>query len=810
VLYPSTIPAVALAAGIALGIVCPTSPFVATILLTAAWVAACTAFRLRRDRLFVLTICLGFAMGGELLGSRANEDALHAPIGAMFDANLRPGEYDVFGTIDGTLRTDATRGASGVSLKVDSTSVRFEGIAESTNGGVSVGVGGDLASAPVEEWREGRRVRLQASLRRPAKYLDPGVPDSERDFAWNGATLVGSVKSPRLIEVIGNGTWMHELFASMRWGIRYSVDRSIAHWSERSAAVVTAILIGDRAGLDADMQRQLQEAGTYHVIAISGGNIAILAAVCVSVLRWGRVRPRGSAAILILVLVTYALLVGGAGGASVGRATLMAVIYFSGQLVDQRSKAGNVAACTAAALFCVVPLEVVDASFALTFGATLGLIVGMPMLTRPDWLPAWMFSVLALLAASVCAEIALLPVSAFVFSRVTAAGLLLNFAAIPLMTVVQIGGMIAIALDHVNSAAALWAGYVVHLGVRGLFASASLVEFAPGVTRRVPPPSLLLICAYYVSLIGALSWRGRRRLITASVTCLCGWLMITTVTWPHPTGTTRSLRVAFLDVGQGDAAVVQFPDGRTLTIDAGGIAGTAFDIGGRVVSPSMWALGIRQLEYMSISHSDPDHIGGAASVLRDFHVREVWEGVPVPHNEPTRALRAVADRTGARWRSIRANDRFTFGDVDLLVHHPPAPDWERQKVRNNDSEVLELRYGDVSFVFTGDIGREVEQDIAVRFEPAHIRVLKVPHHGSGTSSSEAFLQALHPSIAVISAGRGNPFHHPVPLVLARYAAIGAAIFRTDQDGAVMIDTDGRAVHVKTFTGRTMNLPTETH
>ena len=801
----------ALAAGVSLGIFFPTESLPTRCLLTTAWIFAFLAFWLRGDRCFLFTIALGFAAAGELLGAEANIAALQAPIGILFDRHLPSNEYEMFATIDGTLRMDATRGANGITLRLDVDHVEFEGERASTTGGVIVGVGGDLTAAPVEEWREGRRLRVQASVRRPAKYLDPGVPDSQRDFGWRGTSLVGSTKSPILVEVLGRGSWPDELLASMRWIIRHSVSRSVAGWSERSSAVVAAILIGDRAGLDDEMQRQLQEAGTYHVIAISGGNIAILATLCVFLMRLVRVGPRSSAGIIIAVLILYAFIVGGAGGASVGRATLMAVIYFLAQMADQRSQGGNVAALSAGLLFCAAPLEVVDASFALTFGATLGLIVGMPMLKRPVWLPAWIFALVALLAASACAEIALLPVSAFVFSRVTAAGLLLNFAAIPLMTLVQIGGMIAVVLDVINGEAARWIGFVVHLGVRGLLASASLVEFAPWVARRVPPPSLLLICAYYGSLVAALTWRSgraRKRFLCATATfvCgLCGWLMVTTFVLPRRTSTTPPLRVTFLDVGQGDAAVVQFPDGRTLSIDAGGIAGTSFDIGGRVVSPTFWALGIRHLDYMSISHSDPDHIGGAASVFRDFWPREVWEGVPVPKNEPTNALRAIADKAGAQWRNVLVGDRFTFGNVSVIVRHPPRPDWERQKVRNDDSEVLEIRYGGVSFVFTGDIGREIEHNIAGMFEPAPIRILKVPHHGSGTSSSMEFLQALHPTIAIISAGRGNPFGHPVRAVLARYAAVGTTVFRTDQDGAVIADTDGATVHVRSFTKRSLIL-----
>ena len=159
------------------------------------------------------------------------------------------------------------------------------------------------------------------------------------------------------------------------------------------------------------------------------------------------------------------------------------------------------------------------------------------------------------------------------------------------------------------------------------------------------------------------------------------------------------------------------------------------------------------------------------------------------------------------WRTLQPDDKVRFGDVDLFVRHPPHPDWERQRVRNNDSEVIEIRYRGVSFVFTGDIGREVEQEIAPSFERLPIRILKVPHHGSATSSSQAFLDALRPDIAVISAGRGNTFGHPVPSVLERYRNIGAAIYRTDQDGAVTVETDGTTVRVTTFMGRKLTLRT---
>jgi competence protein ComEC len=267
--------------------------------------------------------------------------------------------------------------------------------------------------------------------------------------------------------------------------------------------------------------------------------------------------------------------------------------------------------------------------------------------------------------------------------------------------------------------------------------------------------------------------------------------------------------VTFLDVGQGDAAIVQFPNGRTLSVDAGGVGSASFDIAGRVIAPALWALGVRRLDYMTITHGDVDHAGGAASLFSDFTPAEVWEGVPVPPHRAMQQLRGLAARAGAAWRRVQPAERVMFGDVELIVHHPPHPEWERQRVRNDDSQVIELRYHDVSVVFTGDIGRDVEARLAASFAPAAVRVLKVPHHGSAGSSSQAFVDALRPDIVAISAGRGNPFGHPAPVVLQRYREAAAAIYRTDHDGAVTVETDGTTVRVRTFSGRTLTLTTTT-
>jgi competence protein ComEC len=382
--------------------------------------------------------------------------------------------------------------------------------------------------------------------------------------------------------------------------------------------------------------------------------------------------------------------------------------------------------------------------------------------------------------------------------------------------------MALVLLCAVSTPCALAAGWVAHLGAVGLVKSAGLVEYAPALTFRLAAPSWTAIGVYYVA--GALGWTmwRRRAAVTGSAESIAAravrrgaamvaaaaalWILVDPRSLVASRGDGR-LHVTFLDVGQGDSIFVVFPHGRSMLVDAGGLSsGSTLDVGDRVVAPVVRTAGIHRLDYLALTHGDPDHIGGAASIVREFRPREAWEGIPVPRSEPLSALRLAVQAYGARWANVHAGDRLEVDEVQVLAHHPPPEEWERQKVRNDDSIVLELRWRDVSVVLTGDIGKVPEHALAPLIPPSRLRILKVPHHGSLTSSSVEFLDAVRPQIAVVSAGRSNHFGHPVPEVLDRYRAISATVFRTDADGAVMVDTDGSSIDVHTFTGRRHSLP----
>jgi competence protein ComEC len=382
----------------------------------------------------------------------------------------------------------------------------------------------------------------------------------------------------------------------------------------------------------------------------------------------------------------------------------------------------------------------------------------------------------------------------------------LNLAAIPLMTVVQIGAMVVIALSAVFTRAAVAAGFVVHAAAEGLVQSSSLVDLAPGLALRMAPPGGLLIAIYYGALLAGVSRTLRPRLRAAAivVAAVAGVLAVSGLA-RSPARPPSPIAITFLDVGQGDAALVRLPGGRSLLVDSGGARG-ALDLGARVVAPALWALGLRRLDYLAVTHGDPDHGGGAAHLVADFRPREIWEGIPVPADPLLRGLVTTSTTRGAAWRQLQAGDAMRFGDVGVRVLHPALPDWERPTVRNDDSLVIEIALGDVGVLLTGDIGRAVEQALVPSIDRGRRWIVKVPHHGSLTSSSMAFVAALRPVVAIVSAGRANLYGHPRREVLDRYRAVGTEIFRTDEDGAVTVSTDGREIRVKTMTGRELRLP----
>ena len=824
-LHGALAPAAALVSGATVGWALGGAVPFAVAIAVVAWAAAGVLLHRGTARPFMTVGLLAYAACGAALGGAARAE-LRTPLLAWY-ADHRASEPHTGGprrvvVVEGRLARDAVATDYGASLVLDVYLVVDRGRRVAVRGGVRASVGGSFVDGRMPAWRGGRRVRMPVALRRPARYANFGTPDQSHRLQARGISLLGSVKSALLVDVIGPAAHRAEWAAAVRGRVRRWVAESVGVHSVRSAGIVTAVLIGERAGLERETTRRLQEAGTYHVIAISGGNIAVLAGLLLAVFRLAGAGRRSAALLAAAGLVAYAEVV--RPEPSVARATFTGVTFLLARAADLRTRPLNTLALAGACLVAATPGQLADPGFQLTFGATLGILAGVPRLgasarvsTAVDTLGRvgrWVLRpAILLLGATICAEVALLPIAATWFSRISFAGLLLNFVAIPLMTVTQLAGMAATALAPVWPAAAVAVGFPAHLAAFGIVESTRLVDAAPMLVLEVPTPHPAVTAVYYAGW--ALCLYSPRLWMRRAARCLAAAATAAILAPPNTLDAARwraasacaglgaggaqsaTLRVLFLDVGQADATLVVFPDGRSLLVDAGGTVTGGSDIGRRVVVPALRAAGVRRLDYFLVTHADPDHIGGASDVVRELAPREIWEGVPVPASRPRADLLALARAAPSGWRTRYAGERIAVGGAVVRVVHPPAPDWERPRVRNDDSVVLDVRFGGVSVVLPGDIGAAVETELASAWPPAAVRVLKAPHHGSRTSSSAEFLAALAPDLAVVSAGRDSRFGHPHPEVVRRYAALDARVLATGEVGAVSICTDGRRAAVTT-------------
>ena len=420
--------------------------------------------------------------------------------------------------LEGVLRDDAVPSDFGVTCTLDVRRVRRAGAWVPMSGGVRLTIAGVGTPAARHAWRAGRLVRVTATLRRPLPYRNFGTPDQELRLAWRGIRLFGAVKSAALVEVLARGSPLAEATAAARAWARRTVAAAIGPDDPQGAAIVLAVLIGDRAGLSPDIEARMQRAGTYHVLAISGGNIAVLAAIVLALVGRIGLAPRPRAVVVLGVLALYAAAV--VGGASVARATLAAAVYLSARALDLRTPAINAVAVTVALIVVASPLAVVDVGFWLTILASIAilshaepcarwLVARLPAssLPRPA---AWLAGEGALLAgATIAAEGAVGPVTAYAFGQATLAGLVLNFAAVPLMTLVQAAAIVLLAAAAIHPVLAVVPAAVARWAAAGIVGSAGLVDAVPWSSWTLAPPPLWLAAA----VVGAwwTMWQASRQ-----------------------------------------------------------------------------------------------------------------------------------------------------------------------------------------------------------------------------------------------------------------------------------------------------------
>jgi competence protein ComEC len=612
---------------------------------------------------------------------------------------------------------------------------------------------------------EGQRLAAELKLHPALGFRNPDGFDYAAHLARDGIRVTGSTRAERLepLEAPRPG-WAARVRARALEAIAGALPPA-------SAALLGGLLFGERTELPRELDDGFRRAGVYHVLAVSGFNVALLAAAVFALCRLLRLDRRLSAVVALVLVLGFAAVVG--AEPSVLRAVIMAVLVLAALLLEREAAVVNSLALAALLILAWRPGDLLEPGFQLSFAATAG-IVAAPL---PRGL------VLGAIGVSVAAQLAVLPITLAHFNQLSTIGVVANLGVVPLAGLATVLGLAGVGLAFASetlAAIALDAVWPVLLALRGLVALAAAV---PGAVVYLPaPPWPALVCYAAALGLGLLAWHARetRPRRARLVGCAAPALLIVAVAleaWPLLRPPDGRLRLTVLDVGQGDAIVLEAPDGRAALVDAGSGGPMRLDAGERVVAPYLWNRGVLRLAATAVTHADADHAGGMAAIDRLFAVGERWD----------------ADAL------VRGADGLGGALISQLGPLPPRGGTPRS--RNNEALVLRIEYGLASFLLASDIEAEREQALVAAGAPLAATVLKVAHHGSRSSTTAAFLRAVRPLVAIVSVGARNVYGHPDAGVMARLEATGARVYRTDRDGALVLETDGRMLTVTRWAAR---------
>jgi competence protein ComEC len=704
----------------------------------------------------------------------------------------------------------------------------------------------------------GDLIELPLRLRLPDVYRDPGAWSYLDYLHTENIGALASAHTQQL-QMIGHSSakWSCRLAAAQTWASSRlhalsaaQANGSLPAWlrlSQDDAAMLSAMLVGDRTQLNGQLRQGFERTGTFHLFVVSGLHVVLLVGGLLWCLRKLRMPEGAAIAIALTIGFFFALLTG--FGAPIQRALAMTAAYLLARWIGRDTAPLNALGIAAVLILAIDPRALFEASFQMTalviigaaglaqpleargfhprvralrgldtlaldanilprsaqmrvqlrqFGELCATLLHPKLRRLPLWVVHSGFAILAAVLFGIAVEICMVLPMATYFHRATLLALPTNLLLIPFIAILLSLTIFTFCVSLISLSAAsvpaACTALLLHV-IRGVVDHAGHMSVAD---LRVPAPpmqALLIASAAIVFACVALRLRSRAWVAAACI-ALCAAPLA--ALWPTPPLLHRGLlEVTALDVGQGDSLLVISPEGKTMLVDAGGPVGqqsknTRWDIGEEVVAPYLWSRHISRLDVVMLTHAHSDHMGGMPAVLRDLRPRELWISIEPGDAPKMRALLAEAQSLGITIRRFYAGDAFNWGDLHATVLSPESTYRNPGAPRNDDSLVMRLAYKRGSVLLEGDAEWASEVDMLLNHRVVQSTLLKVGHHGSKTSTADAFLAAVAPREAVISVGTHNTFGHPRWEVLNKLEQARVQTWRTDREGpeTFLISGDG--------------------
>jgi competence protein ComEC len=667
--------------------------------------------------------------------------------------------------------------------------------------------------------RIGDRLRFRCALYRPRGFNNPGSFSYERYLAFERIYAIGSVSEEKGWVKIGKGFKNPGLLKIEEWRdhIRNFLEKETGL---EPSAVLKALVLGEQENIPEEVKDQFASTGTAHLLAISGDHLGIVALLSFSFLIWIFKRSeflllsisvkKWAAGLTIPCILLYTFIAG--GGISVVRAAIMVILFFLSILFSRERNLLYTLALAAFLILLFSPPSLFDVSFQLSFLAVLSILYLVPRILRQLkqeeipfvqqalWKRIIQNYVRISLVVTVAAILGTTPLVALHFNRISLIGFVTNLFFIPWV------GFLIVPLSLLASLTSFFLYPIAVLLIRLcnlltviLLKGVALFASFPFASHFVSTPTPFEIVLFYLLLLSAVYLRKKsmRYLFLG----ICFLLVSDIAYWNVEKFFRKDLTITFIDVGHGDSILIEFPRGKRMLVDGGGLREDRFDIGKSVIAPFLWKRKIRRIDTLVLTHPDPDHLKGLTFIASHFSIGEFWDNGIRGDSEAYLQLEKVLLEKKIKWLSLdgEAPPRIVNGVRVFVLNPPHAPAGAARtaSLLNNRSLVMKLQFKNIGILLASDIEKEAE-DRMTKSVSLKADLLKVAHHGSSSSSIPTFLQKVNPCTAVVSSSEQDIQKLHTSEVLKRLRSLGVDIYRTDQHGAITAVTDGERITVRPF------------